>query len=258
MAIQTNLSKKDKMTIAVLLFIAAIFMIIWFLIRPTISSIMTINDKIEQAEITQTQYKNKIIYLSSAVAIYGKAVENLNESTADYYEIMDSSEIDMMVSYYVLKSGLFSESLAINMPSDSVDESPYNYANVSKMNNTSTGFSDASSITGPGTDTLLTPYNNARNSSSSTKSSGVQCVRLTLVVTGTRNKCQAFIDDICNKPAVRITGFNWDRVEMIEVVNEETGIVELKDPGTVRLHISFNLYMADIEDYSNVVADPAA
>ena len=256
MALQTNLSKKDKMTIAVLLFAGAVFMIIWFLIRPTITSITTINDKIEQAEITQTQNKNKIMYLSSGEAVYSKAVDDLNTSTSDYYEIMDSSEIDKMVTSYVLKSGLFSENLTINMPSGSVEEKPYLYSDLSSNNSNTAGAE--TTTTNNGSDTLLTPYTTARNNSNSTQFSGVQCVGLILVVTGSRSTCQAFIDDLCTKPAVRITDFSWGKVDMIEEYNEETNMVELRDPGTIRLTISLNLYMAEFDDYSTPVSDSAA
>jgi len=57
MALQTNLNEKDKKTIAWVLFAALIFVIAWFLIRPTVSAIRTTDDKIEQAEITRTQYR---------------------------------------------------------------------------------------------------------------------------------------------------------------------------------------------------------
>ena len=247
MAMQTNLNKKDKMTIAVVLFAGLAFMIVWFLIRPTITSIMNTNDTIEQAEITRDEYKNKIIFLSSAEALYGKAVDDLNESTKDYYEIMDSSEIDRMVTSYVLKSGLFAESLIINMPSDNVEETPYAYAT-----NVNTSYDDSEdalvSNTG-GTDTLLVPYNTARRNKNSTQSSGVKCVGLTLVVTGSRKTCQAFIDDIASKPAVRITGFEWEPVNMVEQLDPVTGTIKLVDPGVVKLRIDVNLYMADVADY---------
>ena len=259
MEMQTNLSKKDKTTIAVVLFAGLVFIIAWFLIRPTLTSITTISDKIEQAEITQKEYKNKIIFLSSAEAIYGKAVDDLNESTQDYYEIMDSSEIDRMVTSYVLNSGLFSENLVISMPKDAVEEKPYAYASNTEAANSPVNTAvDTTDLNSSGAETLLTPYNIARTNCTSTKSSGVKRVELTLTVTGTRRACQAFIDDICAKPAVRITSFSWDEVEMVEVFNEETGLVELKDPGTVRLHISFNLYMADVADYSAAVTEAVA
>lgn len=248
MALQTSLAKKDKITIAVILFAGVIFMVIWFLIKPTISSIITLNDKIEEAEIKQTENKNKIMYLHSAEALYGKAVDDLNESTADFYEIMDSSEIDRMVTSYVLKKGLFSENLIIKMPNEPVNESPYIYADIDNSTY------EIPSANG-GTDTLLTPYITARSNSTSTGSSGVQRVALTLVVTGSRQTCQAFIDDISTKPAVRVTGFEWGKVEYIEVYNEETGRYEQKNTGKIRLRISFNLYMADIADYDVAVSE---
>ena len=255
MAMQTNLSKKDKMTIAVVLFAGLVFMISWFLIRPTLTSITTLNDRIEQEESKRTEYKNKIMYLSSAEALYGKSVDELNESTKDYYEIMDSSEIDRMVTSYVLKSGLFAENLVINMPQDNVSEVPYAYSSA-YLEYDESGIS--SDISSSGADSLLAPYNTARLNANSTKSSGVKSVGLTLVVTGSRKACQAFIDDLCTKPAVSITGFNWEPVDFIEQRDPVTGAVTLVDPGIVRLRIDVNLYMADVADYSAAVTEAVA
>ena len=252
MAIQTNLSKKDKLTIAVLLYGALLFMIIWFLIRPTVTSIMTINDKIEDAKLKQTQYRTKIMYLASAEDLYSRAVIDLTESTQDYYPEMDSAEIDRMVTSYVLKSGLFSESLSIRMPDGPVSESPYTYSSIKVNQNTAIVSSDNSSDEA---ETLLVPYNNARYSSTSTQSSDVKCVKLTLVVSGSRNACQAFIDDICTKPAIRITGFEWDRPQMIKTVNEETGVTEYVESKTIRLKVNVNLYMVDVADYGAAVSN---
>lgn len=258
MAMQTNLSKKDKFTIAIVLFAALAFAFIWFLIRPTITSVMTINDEIEQAEITQAEYKNKIMFLSSAESIYSKSVNDLNVSTADYYPVMDSSEVDRMITSYVLESGLFAESLFINMPSGSVVESPYAYSNVTQRGDIATVADDSgegTAVAASGSSDLLSPYNNARANARTSESSGVQCVALTLVVTGSRTTCQAFIDDMCTNPAMRITGFSWSSVEMVEKYNPVTNTVELVDSGNVRLQISFNLYMADVTDYDAAVSD---
>ena len=251
MAMQTNLSTKDKLTITIVLYCGIIFMVIWFLIRPTIASILNTNDKIEQARLTQDQYRSKVIYLSSGEAIYAKAVDDLNTSTEDFYRIMDSSEIDKLVTSYVLKSGLFSESLIINMPKGPVEEAPYTYSTISANSSASSTTTTSDSSIGD----LLSPYNTARNGSKSTQASGVQCVGLTLVITGSRSSCQAFIDDVASKPAVRVTGFSWEKVDKIEVVNQETGSVELTDPGTARLRIDINLYMADVADYEASVTD---
>ena len=272
MAMQTNLSKKDKMTIAVVLFAGIVFVSIWYLIRPNITSIMTISDKIEEAELTQNQYRNKLINLTSGEAIYEKTVSDFKESTSYLYPTMDSSEIDRMVTSYVLKSGLFAENLTISMPSGAVEEKPYMYSSLADENNdrssyvveTSVTTSDdsdtsdtASTVKTTTVDSLLTPYDNARNNCRSTQSSGVQSVGITIVVTGTKKACQAMIDDLCTKPALRITGFEWKELDAVEKVDPETGNVELVNSGKVRLRISVNLYMADISDYEVASSDVA-
>ena len=255
MALQTNLNKKDKMTIAILVFAALVFMIAWFLIKPTITSIITTDEKIEQAKQTQEEYRNKIIYLSSAESIYKKTVDDFNESTEDFYEIMDSAEIDRMVTSYVLKSGLFAENLKITMPDEAVKESPYIYSSISTKKTSSKNTTTASD---PGAESLLAPYLSARNTNKSTQASGVQCVVLSLTVTGSRSACQSFIDDLCKKPAVRITGFTWSKVGTVEVFNEEKGRYERKESDKYRLRISVNLYMADVADYGAVVSESAS
>lgn len=272
MAMQTNLSKKDKMTIAVVLFAGLAFALIWYLIRPNITSIMTISDKIEQAELTQSQYKNKLINLSSGESIYDMTVEDFKASTSDFYPLMDSSEIDRMVTTYVLKSGLFAENLTIKMPTAAIDETPYIYSTLTNNRTVTTveisttatptpagssGTAVTSTTTSTTVDSLLTPYDTARNKSRSTASSGVQCASLTLVVSGSQKDCQAIIDDLCTKPAVRITSFVWEKT-ITERVNPETGNTELVDSGNARLTISVNLYMADITDYEAAVADAVA
>ncbi len=255
MALQTNLNNKDKKTIAVVLFAGIIFMIAWFLIKPTITSLMNTNEKIEEAKIKQAEYQNKLIYLTSAEELYGKTVDDLNESTKDYYEVMDSSEIDRMVTSYVLESGLFAESLSIRMPDGAVEENPYVYSTVS---NTDTSSATTDTSTGTGNDTLLTTYAKARSNANSTESSGIQCVSISLTITGSKSACQAMIDDLCTKSAVRITGFEWSSVDLVEQVDPVTGNVKLVDSGKVRLRIDVNLYMADVADYSAAVTEAVA
>lgn len=264
MALQTNLSKKDKATIAILLFAAVIFMFIWFMIRPAITTIRNTDEKIVQAELKQSENKNKIILLSSSQALYDKSVDDLNASTAVFYEVMDSSEIDRMVTSYVLKSGLFAEDLVISMPAGSVKESPYVYSSLNSNNKkaavvnvTSTPAPTKAAGNANSVEGLNVPYNTAKNRCTSTESSGVQCVGIKLVCTGSQSTCQSFIDDICTKPAVRVTGFTWSKVAPVKEYNEQTGRYEEKDSGTLRLTLTFNLYMAEVADYSTVSPDSA-
>jgi hypothetical protein len=277
--IETNLNKKDKMTIAIFLFIAVIFMFGWFAIRPTILKIREIDDQISQAQIKADEYKSKIIGLSSAEAIFDRAVEDINDSTSDYYEIMASSTIDRMVTSYVLSFDLYPEDLYITMPTGPIDEIPYLYSQAAYdqaalalaptpvPTPVTTSTLDAASQALTGTtpaasgiqvQSLLTPYDSARMACTSTSSSGVVCADLTMVMTGDRNSCQALIDDLCTKPAVRITGFTWSQVEPTQVVNPDTGVVELVESESMRLQVSVRLYMTNVVDYRALVSDATA
>ena len=99
--LETNLSKKDKMTIAVVLFVGVMFCFAWYLIKPAIADIRSLSDEIEQATVVQAQYRNKIINLASSETAFERAVQDVSASTDDYYEIMPSSTIDRMATNFL-------------------------------------------------------------------------------------------------------------------------------------------------------------
>ncbi len=274
---ETNLSKKDKMTIAIVLFVGLAFCFVWYLIKPTIVDIRTLSDNIEEAEISQAEARAKVMGLVSAESVFQMATADLAESTSGYYEIMTSSQIDRMATNYVLSFGLFPEQLSISMPSGPVEELPYLYSEAFTVQTTtiravtpsptptpistststeSSSDDDSSSSSGPvQIGSLLDPYLDAKYAAQSTTSSGVMAVDLTLVMTGSESSCQALIDDLCTKPAIRITGFEWSQLDRVEVYNEETGEVALMETDDVRLRVNLRLYMTDVADYEALVSE---
>ena len=273
---ETNLSKKDKITIAIVLFVGVMFCFCWYLIKPAVTEIRSLSDDIEQAQLLQSQYKNKIITLSSAETIFGRVNDELVDSTSEFYEVMTSSAIDRMATSYVLGFGLFPEDLVINIPDGAVEEIPYAYSEAAEVqanmtapvptpmpitttvatdspDTTTQSATNASANTSVIVDSLLTPYNASMANATSTASSGVRYADLTLVMTGDEAACQALLDDLCTKPSVRITGFDWLFVDSVEVFNEETETIERVAPDYTRLRVSLRLYMADVADYGALV-----
>lgn len=272
---ETNLNKKDKITIAVVLFVGVMFCFCWYLIKPVVADIRSLSDEIEQAELTRTLYRNKIMSLSTAEPVFNRAVEDLYSSTDDYYEVMQSSTIDRMMTNYVLGFGLFPEDLIITMPSGPVDEIPYIYSEeminqthdaVAAMTPTPTPdplteatdtsvSGDTGTMTDQSTvvDSLLVPYNQAKIEATSTSSSGVVCADVSIVMTGDEAVCQALIDDIVTNPSVRVRGFTWMEVDTETVYNEETGVFEIIVPDYSRLRIDLRLYMTNVADYDALV-----
>ncbi len=272
--IETNLSNKDKVTIAVVLFVGIVFVFCWYAIRPTIMSIRSLSDDIEQARIVEAQSRGKVMSLTSAEAVFGRVTSDLADSTDDYYDVMTSSRLDHMATNYVLSFGLFPEDLYISMQGTPVDETPYLYsqAALDQANMTPAPTPEPDPVlTTPapgaavdGTDnqaestqvvSLFVPYNQARDVATATQNSGVYAADLTLVMTGSESACQALIDDLCSKHSLRITGFSWLPVDPVERANEESGTVELVQPDYVRLQVNVRLYMADVADYASLVSD---
>ena len=275
--LETNLSAKDKATIAIVLLVGAVFVFSWNVIRPTVMSIRSLSDDIEQAKIQEAQCRGKVMSIASAESVFERVVGDLNDYTSGYYEVMTSSQIDRMVTNYVLSFGLFPEDLYINMPNGPVEETPYAYSQAAlnqvtlRVTPTPTpdpveevvsDVSDTVNEVVSGTDanavqveSLFVPYNQARDVARSTQFSAVQAADLTFVMTGSESACQALIDDLCSKDAVRITAFSWLEVNPIEQIDEETGSVELVVPDYVRLQISVRLYMTNVADYEALVSD---
>jgi len=276
MKFETNLSAKDKKTIAGILGAAAVFAFCWYTIRPTITDIGSISEDIVQAQLVKDQYRGKIMNLSSAESIYGKVVSDLNESTSEFYPIMRSSDIDRMMTSYILGFGLNPEDFYITMPDGPVVEAPYIYANIperaarttpsptptpaatSGSSGSSGSSRSGSSNSTPKVDpveSLTVPYNRARDNATSTAYSGVECAEITYVVVGTPEACQDLIDDLAAKPSIRLTGYEWSEMDKVPVENEEDGTIDYVESDLVRLRVDFNLYMADITDYDALVSE---
>lgn len=274
--LETNLNKKDKITIAIVLFVGVMFCFVWYLIKPAIADIRTISDEIEQSESTQQVYRNKIMTLASAESIFNRAVTDLYDSTTGFFEVMTSSEIDRMVTTYILGFGLFPEDLYITMPTGPIEELPYTYseaytrlvtsnvsASVQETDDSllSTDEDEENTEEEDGgidlqstmVDSLSIPYTQAKSEAVSTVSSGVSCADITIVVNGDETVCQAVIDDLCSNPAVRIRGFEWLPVDNIQQVNEETGVIETIMPDYSRLRIDLRIYMLNVADYEAMV-----
>ena len=272
--LETNLSKKDKMTITIVLFVGVMFCFCWYLIKPAIADVRSLTDEIEQAENTQQLYRNKIMNLASAQTVFTKAVTDLYDSTTGFFSVMTSSEIDQMITNYVLGRGLFPEQLYITMPSGPVEELPYTYSEAYRvavatavtqvqpeddlLSTTDEDVADESSesntpLQSTVVDSLFVPYNQAKNEAVSTTYSGVMCADITIVVNGDESVCQAMIDDICTNPSIRIRGFEWLEVERIQQYNEETDTIEYVIPDYFRLRMDLRIYMANIADYEAMV-----
>lgn len=260
MKFETNLRPQDKRTIAIVVYVAIVALFCWYLIRPAWIKIGDLDDKIKQAEVLKQENRLKTINLSSAEVLYDSAVKDIMNSTTGFYDVMDNSTIEKMGTTYILKHGLTPVDFTIDLRDGTyVAEVPYLYSDIkapteTKSTKTTTKTTPTPKPTGKSTkknatttldvQSLQVYYNEAVNGVKSTTSAEVQCANITIVVQGTRGKCQALIDDLTKNQSIRVRGFSWSDATPIYTVDKD-GNKTLVNADCKELKIDLSFYMAE-------------
>ncbi len=257
---ETKLTERDKKLLYILGFIVIAFIFGWLIMRPMIVVINKTDESIMEAENLKRQNEFKVTGTGSARTLVEKFRTDLDDSMAEYYEPMDSSEIDRMITSYVLGKGLYAKDLIISMPGEPVAEVPYIYSEAASkaerlqsmavdeyfMDDTESSVSADSAL---GTlfeysESPMEAYSNAQMGVADTAVAGVCCADVTIVMTGDPDIEQALLDEVMYKPSVRLTGFAWDDVAPVAVTDEE-GVTEIIESEDKQLTVMLRLYMYD-------------
>lgn len=253
MKFDSTLKPQDKRTIAIVLYIGVVVLFSWYMIRPAAMKFVELDDKIRTAEATKQEYKMKTIQLGNAEILYNKAVTDITASTKNFYDVMDNSKIEKMGTSYVLGFGLTPVDFSVDLRDGSfVLEDPYAYANIKKREAPETtpeptkkpDLNDPTSIAALDVKSLQAYYTQAIAGVTTTEPSEVQGAKISIVVQGTQEKCQALIDDIVKKPSIRVTGFIWTDAKEIWS-EDEKGNKILLNPDYKELRVDMYFYMTE-------------
>lgn len=263
MKFDASLKPQDKKTIGIVLYIAVVALFGWYMIRPTALKIGELDDKVKSAEATKQEYKMKSMQLSTAEVLYDKAVTDILDSTKNFYDVMDNSKIEKMGTTYILGKGLTPINFTVDIRDGSfVEEEPYTFADIKTVQpvetteetgttaTTSTTGNVKGAMTALDVKSLQAYYSGAIAGVTSTTASQVQCAKISIVVQGPQNKCQAMIDDITKKPSIRVTGFSWSDAK--EVWSEDDkGNKTLMNPDYKELKMDLHFYMTEKPNFEN-------
>ena len=268
MNFSSAITERDKKLIYGLLFIVIIFFFGWCLIRPLYKAIAETSERIEEESAIKSSNEAKVIGLESAKILTDQFDKDLAEATADYYPMMDSSEIDKLVTTYILKKGLIARSLSIQMPTGTVSEKPYIYSDLelkpvieiteevqpeeTEEDDSKSYFTNAilGFITGYTSErmtminTPIEEYTNGRSRTSDTSASGIYCVTLSIMVEGDEKTEQEIIDELSHNPSLRLVNFNWIELDPITYLQEDGSILIYESESKI-LSFTVNLYMTD-------------
>ena len=267
---ETKLTERDKKLLYMLGFIVIAFIFGWLIIRPMVVVINKTEESIAAADSLKRRNEFKVTGKSTASAVIERFSSDLDESMADYYEPMDSSEIDKMITSYVLGKGLYAKDLIISMPMQPVSENPYEYSKAAELAERRQSVADSGAYSSETDGTVsadsalgtlfeysqspLEAYTEARESMADTAASGVYCAEITVVMTGDPETEQALLDEVMYLPSVRLTGFAWDDVAPVAVTDEE-GVTEIVESSDKQLTVMLNLYMYDKDSAGLLPAD---
>jgi len=267
-----------------LVFIVIIFIFGWCLIRPLYKHTVEDQEKVMVEASLSSSNETKLMGLGAANSLTAKFNEDLAEAYSVYYDYMDSSEIDKLVTSYILRKGLLARHLTITMPDGYVSEDPYIYSDIKTGSSSSATVSSEETIDdlmGTSSDSpassdeadddkkgayykdaveaLLTgqdvseitliptpteSFVNGTRQSDGTAGSEIYCVRLSLVVEGDKEAQQQMIDELTHNPSLRVTSFNWIKLDPVTFLLDD-GSILVVDSDTTQLQLSVNLYMKD-------------
>lgn len=185
-----KLTERDKKLLVFLSIFVIAIVFGYFIIRPLANDISKLRLDIENAEMEKMEKENKVILLPSSRIVKKTLEERISASAKDFYEPMQSQEIDRLLTTAALNYHLSARKLSISMPTGDMQLLPY--------------FASAAAVGEPEGGSSFT---------------GLRSVTLTMEVAGVREDLQAFLDELFNGyPAIRVTSYSWSGLKQ----NEDT------------------------------------
>lgn len=214
-----KLTEKDKKLLYLLciLVIAAIFG--FFIIKPQVEKRSDLEDMLSETENKKSSMEVMIATAPSSEAIIEESTESYDKLTADFYPLMNSNQMESVITEMVLGSNLTSLELDVSSQPEQADMKAY-FASVK------------------GQKALISEQTDAQNESDGAASktqeeeqgtaSNVYSFKVSVTATGTESDMKGLIDKICaDCPAIRITGYRLNTKTGISASNEVKNVTSL-------------------------------
>ena len=113
-----NLSKREKFLLLLLALVAITYIGISFFIQPKIDAIKAIESQIEEAKVTQTSMKAKLLSLENTEITISKMTDEIESYTKEYYASISKNEIGTLILNVLANQNLVPISLVITEPKE--------------------------------------------------------------------------------------------------------------------------------------------
>ncbi len=248
----STMTERDKKLLYMLGFIIIIFFFIIAFIRPLLRAINKNNEAIAEAQVVHDEIELKMERLPVLEAYKEKVSKKVDGYAKRYYEVMDSTKIDELLTGYVLGHGLKAVNLYIDMPKESEvlvayinsDEWEEEVNNVSSSVSVTDEEYDAFGISSAPVIEDLNSLDDAVDEVMDTSRAGIYAATVTIDAYGTPENLQKLLDDLVANPSIRVTGFNWLETAGSGFSYVDGQLVELEEKD-MQLQINLEVYMYD-------------
>ncbi len=240
-----ELTERDKKLLTFMGVFVIVVLIGYYLTIPQLKKAGEYNDEIEEQELIQSVYEQKVMQLG-VVEAYNSELEKLIEGSKDnYYPMMDSDEVDNLVTNTVIeKYGLKSYDLSIG-EKNLAGLQPYVYSKKAL-----TGESDArqralnaaAPVISEDGMMLFGDVEESDLSAGDSGTIGIYMVPVQMRLSGDMSSIMKLLDDLAlNEKKLRLVDYNVQTE--VTVIPHDDGTEE--EYTTESLNISAELYMCE-------------
>lgn len=226
-----KLTQRDKKLLSILIVFVIIVAFVFLAIRPLTINYLAMRDQMIDEKNEQQINEAKEERLTSLQEDEKELNENLMQASSDYYEVMQSDEVDHLLTSLVMSQGLVSKNLEIVMPTEKFTIDAYEWSGLAqgtgqeevakiaatyelaeeeKMRDTEDSTEDSTEVSSEQSTEESAPQSNSQTLDT-TDMSGILAVTATMTVQGEQEKMESLINTISEDyPAIRITSYSWD------------------------------------------------
>lgn len=228
--LNTELTQRDKKLLVALSCIVIVVGFVFLGIRPLYLNYDLTKQQLDEEIIKQSENENKVAMLNSVTATTQELKKKLNDITKDYYSMLQSDEIDKLLTELIVNYGLSARDLTITMPTEELALAPYEYSEAAKIEvqNDNEDNKETSDTQDGSEDTVKADI------------TGLYAAEVTVKVKGDTSIMKHLIDTLSlNYPSIRITGYSWGKTTDTYVQPTGDTFIEQSD----ELDMSLEIYM---------------
>ena len=229
MTLETGpLTERDRKLIRIVGTVLVLCVLIFLIGRPLYRAIIALDADIASASAEKQEAEQEVSLLQSQQTINGKLREEYTAGGQEFYSIMESQDIDRLLTTEAVSHGLGARSLAITMPQGMTTVAPYQYSSEA----------ESAGASGPVIQDTA---------------SGVYTAAASMTLTGSHEALQQLIDDFYTEDyhAIRITGYTWGGAADETAVSAVSGVAAEET-----LSLNLEIYMCT--DIDTTLANASA